>query len=62
MHSSPTSPTEPVFIDALPLLLATLPQLSPGQLIKVPDVSLLDLMGAVEVRSDLLLLFDWGND
>jgi hypothetical protein len=40
-----------VLIDALPLLEAALSSLGPGELIKDESMSLLDIMGAVEVSS-----------
>lgn len=38
------------FMDALPLLTTAMAQLTPGELIKVESMGLLELMGAVEVR------------
>lgn len=39
-----------VYVDALPLLAAAMADLGPGELVKT-DLGLMELMGAVEVRS-----------
>lgn len=39
-----------VYVDALPLLTAAMAELGPGELVKT-DLGLMELMGAVEVRS-----------